>query len=114
MNFIERGTKIKDLELAQESLPTEKKAGYFQKESSFRQAIENSLPSGIAVIDESGTQVYVNQSFCKMIGYDEDELLGNRPPYIYWSPRDIDNINNAFRETLNKIETGKKTVRKIC
>jgi len=101
MNSNITGTLLKDPEPDQNSRTSEKNAGYFQKENSFRQAIEDSLPSGIAVIDENGKQVYVNQSFCKMIGYDKEELLEKLPPYDYWSPRDIENINNSFRETLN-------------
>jgi len=101
MNFNERGTKTDGLELDKSNITSDKNAGYFQKENSFRQAIEDSLPSGIAVIDENGKQVYVNQSFCKMIGYDEEELLEKLPPYVYWFPRDIENINNALQETLN-------------
>ena len=72
-----------------------------QKEMSFRQAIENSIPSGIAVIDNSGKQVYVNQSFCKMVGWDENELLGKFPPFAYWSLKDIESINNALQQTLD-------------
>ena len=72
----------------------------FQSETDFIQALENSIPSGIAVIDEDGTQVYVNQSFCRLVGWDKAELLGKRPPFVYWSDDDIHNINKAFRQTL--------------
>src|SRR3954467_13643663 len=36
-------------------------------EHSFRQAIENSVPSGIASIDLDGRQTYVNPAFCAMV-----------------------------------------------
>ncbi|MDX9727108.1 MAG: PAS domain S-box protein [Bacteroidales bacterium] len=72
----------------------------FQTDKDFIQALENSIPSGIAVIDEYGTQVYVNQSFCRLVGWDKAELLGKKPPFVYWSDDDIYNINNAFRQTL--------------
>ena len=101
MSYDHPGTEYRDSELERSTRPPDKNGGFFQKENSFRQAIEDSLPSGIAVIDENGKQVYVNQTFCKMIGYDEEELLEKLPPYVYWSPRDIENINNAFKETLN-------------
>ena len=70
----------------------------------FRKAIENAIPSGIAVIDDTGKQIYANPAFCKMVGFQEDELMGRYPPYEYWSRQDLENINNAFRQTLeNKI-----------
>ena len=76
-------------------------------ELSFRKAIENSIPSGLAVVDESGRQIYVNQSFCRMVGWTEEELLGQYPPYIYWCSSDFENLNNAFTLTLeNKAPKG--------
>jgi PAS domain S-box-containing protein len=72
-----------------------------RKEMSFRKAIEKAIPSGIAVVDDTGKQVYVNKSFCEMVGWDEEELLGKRPPYAYWSEQDMDNINIALEQTLN-------------
>lgn len=72
----------------------------FENEISFRKAIENSIPSGIAVIDETGRQVYVNQAFCKLVGWDEEELLGKHAPYVYWPPRDIEKINIILQQTI--------------
>ena len=66
----------------------------------FRKAIENAIPSGIAVIDDTGKQIYANQSFCKMVGFEEEELIGKRPPYEYWAQQDIENINNALKKLL--------------
>jgi len=74
--------------------------GDLQFDKNFIKALEESVPSGISVIDESGEQVYVNESFCRMFGWDKSELLGKKPPYVYWSDDDIYNINNAFRLTL--------------
>lgn len=71
-----------------------------QNEMLFRKAIENSIPSGIAVIDDTGKQIYANHSFCKLVGYEEDELIGKHPPYEYWAQQDIENINNALKLTL--------------
>ncbi len=48
----------------------------FQFDKNFIHALEESIPSGISVINESGEQVYVNESFCKMFGWDKSELLG--------------------------------------
>lgn len=100
MNNNEPENRMKEQEIEESNLSSGKISTDFQKEMSFRLAIENSIPSGIAVIDDTGKQVYANKSFCKMVGRDEDELLGIRPPYPYWAQQDIENINIAFKLTL--------------
>lgn len=100
MNEDQYEQRIKELELAISNLTSHSIVADLQKEMSFRIAIENSMSSGIAVVDDKGKQVYVNPSFCKMVGWNEEELLGKTPPYVYWSTNDIDNINNAFQQTI--------------
>ena len=51
-----------------------------EAEHTFREAIENSVPSGIAVVDLEGTQTYVNPAFCNMVGWREADLIGASPP----------------------------------
>ena len=101
MNFNEAVPGKSNIDLRQTNIESDNITGSLQKEKAFRKAIENSIPSGIAVIDETGKQVYANPSFCRMTGWNEDELLGKQPPYVYWSMQDIENINNAFRLTLD-------------
>jgi len=101
MNFNEPEPGINNMQISQRTSVPDNIVESFKKELSFRKAIENSIPSGVAVIDEKGRQVYVNQSFCKMFGWNEDELLDKEPPYAYWSMQDIENIESAFRLTLN-------------
>jgi len=93
--------RIKDLELELSILKSSKIAETLQKEISFRQAIEKAIPSGIAVVDDTGKQIYVNQSFCNLVGWTENELLDKYPPYLYWYKPEIENINNAFQQTLD-------------
>ena len=93
--------RIKELEVELSNLKSGKIIGTLQKEISLRKAIENSILGGISVFDSSGKQVYVNPTFCNLVGWDENELLEKYPPYVYWSLQDIENINNAFQQTLN-------------
>ena len=58
----------------------------FRKEYNFRKAIENSMVAGVVVTDLSGKLIYVNNAFCKMIGWSEDELVGMVPPFAFWPP----------------------------
>jgi len=101
MNFNETVPGQSNIDLRQGSVESDNITDSLKREKAFRKAIESSIPSGIAVIDETGRQVYANPSFCRMTGWNEEELLGKKPPYVYWSMQDIDNINNAFRQTLD-------------
>jgi len=73
-----------------------------QAESSFRKAIENSVPSGISVVDLDGRQTYVNPAFCEMVGWSEADLVGARPPFIYWPREERESITEA----LGKVSQG--------
>ena len=70
-------------------------------ESAFRRAIEGSMLAGVAVIDNEGRQTYVNRAFAAMVGWDEAELIGRTPPFPYWAPEEIDNIQTALQEVLS-------------
>lgn len=55
-------------------------------ETAFRRAMENSMSTGMRVIDQAGTITYVNPAFCRMVGFSVEELTGCRPPFPYWPP----------------------------
>jgi PAS domain S-box-containing protein len=65
-------------------------------EHSFRQAVENSVPAGIAAVDLEGRQTYVNRAFCAMLGWNESDLVGARPPFVYWPPEHREAITAAL------------------
>ncbi len=69
-------------------------------EHNFRRTIENSIPSGLAVMDNNGMLTYVNPSFCGMVGWREEELLGERPPYPYWPPEEEEKLALAFAKMV--------------
>lgn len=69
-------------------------------EAAFRRAIEDSMVAGVAVMDTSGTQTYVNRAFARMVGWPESELIGRTPPFPYWAPEDGENIQAALREVM--------------
>ena len=68
----------------------------------FRKAIEKSILAGIFAFDRSGVQTYVNPAFCQMVGWKENELLGAKPPYVYWPAEDIPIITDTFRITTGE------------
>ena len=100
MNNNNPEARLKGILIEQDNLHPPDINKSLQKEVLFRKAIENAIPSGIAIVDDTGNQVYVNQSFCNMVGWEEDELLGKRPPYSYWPQEEIENISQAMKETL--------------
>src|SRR5438876_582942 len=65
-------------------------------EHAFREAIENSVPAGISVVNLDGHQTYVNPAFCNMVGWRENELIGAKPPFVYWPPEQIETITEAL------------------
>ncbi len=50
----------------------------------FRQAMENSLITGLRARDMQGRITYVNPAFCQMVGYPADQLLGHDAPFPWW------------------------------
>ena len=60
-----------------------------QAETTFRRAMEDSMLTGMRVLDMDGRITYVNPAFCRMLGYAEYELLGATPPFPYWPREDI-------------------------
>ncbi|MFP4307404.1 MAG: PAS domain S-box protein [Desulfococcaceae bacterium] len=53
-------------------------------EHAFRRTIEETVPSGILACDLSGALIYVNRSFCEMVGWPAGSLLGRKPPFPFW------------------------------
>ena len=55
-------------------------------ETAFRRAMEDSLLTGMRAYDMQGRITYVNRAFCRMLGYEEHELVGATAPFAYWDP----------------------------
>ncbi len=71
-----------------------------QAEVDFRRAIEAAIVEGLAMVDLTGRQTYVNPAFCRMVGWSEAELVGAYPPFVYWPLEEIDTITQAFQVCL--------------
>jgi two-component system sensor histidine kinase DctS len=74
--------------------------GALRKEVAFRAAMENSLITGLRARDMEGRLTYVNPSFCKMLGFPAEELVGKLPPMPYWAPEEIAEYENRFAQIL--------------
>jgi PAS domain S-box-containing protein len=64
-------------------------------------AVFISMNEGISVLDPGGVHIDVNPALCKMTGFSRGELVGTAPPHPYWDPEAYDEIQDAFRRTLD-------------
>jgi PAS domain S-box-containing protein len=69
-------------------------------EHAFRKPIEDSILAGISAVDLEGRIIYVNPAFCKLVGWNEEELIGSKTPFVFWPPEEVENIQKLFREHL--------------
>ena len=70
-----------------------------QAEVALRSAMENSVTIGLRAWDRTGKILYVNEAFCRMVGYSPAELLGRSAPLPYWPPEQTDEltlVNNGI------------------
>lgn len=68
---------------------------------SFRRAVDDALRSGIAAVDQDGRQVVVNDTFCRMVGWTREELVGCMPPFAYWPKDQVAEISRLLEQVVN-------------
>jgi PAS domain S-box-containing protein len=66
----------------------------------FRQAMSNSLITGLRAIDLEGRITFVNAAFCRMTGFSESELVGLKPPYPYWPAEEFARLQHNIDTAL--------------
>ena len=66
----------------------------------FRQAMAQSMVTGLRAIDLEGRITFVNAAFCRMTGFDEDELVGIAPPYPYWPNEEFTKLQRNIDQAL--------------
>jgi PAS domain S-box-containing protein len=70
-------------------------------ETSFRRAMEDSMPTGMRTLDMHGRITYVNPAFCQMTGWSEAELVGKTAPFPYWPEEDHATLMGRLKDELN-------------
>lgn len=58
------------------------------KDPSLVSSIARQLGSGVVVIGSDGRNAFVNKALCRMVGWSENELLGNESHHAYWPEDD--------------------------
>ena len=66
----------------------------------FRQAMAQSMVTGLRAIDLEGRITFFNAAFCRMTGFDESELVGIKPPYPYWPDEEFNKLQNNIDVAL--------------
>ena len=74
------------------------------KENTFDKEIIFNGTNLISETDTSGIITYVNRSFCELMGYSKDELIGKSHTLI----RHPDMPHIAFQEMWNRLSSGKR------
>jgi two-component system sensor histidine kinase DctS len=71
-----------------------------QAQVALRSAMENSATIGLRAWDMGGKILYVNDAFCRMVGYPRSELLGQSAPLPYWPADRSDELDVVHRDVL--------------
>lgn len=72
-----------------------------QAQVALRTAMENSVTIGLRAWTREGKILYVNDAFCRMVGYPAHELLGRSAPLPYWPPEHTDELNAVHRGIIH-------------
>lgn len=70
-----------------------------REQYAFRKAMEDSLQTGLRARDLQGRITYVNPAFCRMVGWNADELIGRGPPMPYWVDEEME-ATRALNEAI--------------
>lgn len=77
------------------------KAEYaLREEHAFRKAMEDSLTVGMRARDLHGRITYVNQAFCRMVGWSAEEMVGLMPPMPYWCDEAMEATLDIHRQVM--------------
>lgn len=72
----------------------------WRTEAAWRQAMEDSALVGLRARDPEGRLLYVNRTFCELVGWPASALVGLKPPMPYWPPDAIEEVAQRNRRTL--------------
>ncbi|MFT7400878.1 MAG: two-component system sensor histidine kinase DctS [Hydrogenophaga sp.] len=71
-----------------------------QAQVALRSAMENAATIGLRAWDLKGRILYVNRAFCRMVGFEPDELLGRSAPMPYWPTHQVAELDLLHRDVI--------------
>jgi two-component system sensor histidine kinase DctS len=72
----------------------------WRTEVAWRKAMEDSALVGLRARDGEGRLLYVNRTFCDMVGHPQQALVGMKPPMPYWPPDAVEDAMRRSRRNL--------------
>jgi two-component system sensor histidine kinase DctS len=72
----------------------------WRTQAALREAMEDSALVGLRARDSEGRILYVNRTFCDMVGLPAERLMGLTPPMPYWPPEAIEEVMLRNRRNL--------------
>lgn len=72
----------------------------WRTEAAWRQAMGDSALVGLRARDAEGRILYVNRTFCNMVGLPASKLIGRSPPMPYWPPDALDEVMQRNQRNL--------------
>lgn len=76
-------------------------------EKEFSEELIDSLQEGLSVVNKDGVCIKVNKALCKMTGFNENELVGCKPPFKYWLPESYESMFECFNLMMKERKTNK-------
>lgn len=70
----------------------------------FSSQLLDSIQDGLSVLDENFTHIRVNEAFCKMTGYTEEELIGSGVPHSYWPEEHYEHISDLIQKGRSEVK----------
>ena len=71
-----------------------------QTQVALRTAMENSVTIGLRAWDLGGNILYVNDAFCRMVGYNAAELIGSATPFPYWPSEQMETLQRVHDDIM--------------
>ena len=71
------------------------------RELRFREAMEQSLVTGLMAFDPSGRIIYANPALCSMLGQDAGALVGTTAPFPFWPPDHLEQCRATHEAMLS-------------
>jgi two-component system sensor histidine kinase DctS len=94
------GMLISLFALRRDMLKRQQIQALLQAEVALRSAMENSVTIGLRAWDLHGKILYVNEAFCRMVGYPARELVGKSAPLPYWPSAQADELHLVHRDII--------------
>lgn len=66
----------------------------------FSAKLIDSLGDGLSVMNKEGVRIMANKALCDMTGFSEDELINIKPPFPFWPPEHMKEIQETFKTVM--------------